>query len=199
MADIDKAIDAADQAELKVENKDKSIEVSVPENNELDLSNFETQEDGTITFGSVLTPDIQEEFNDNLAEYLEDDELSSIYNDLVDAVENDKASRQNWENTYKEGLETLGMNYEERSQPFDGASGVMHPLLAESVTQFQAQAYKELIPSNGPVRTQVIGATTPDSDAQADRVREFMNYQLMTVMEEYDSETDQLLLSLIHI
>ena len=193
MADIDKAIDAADQAELKVENKDKSIEVSVPEDSELDLSNFETQEDGTITFGSVLTPDIQEEFNDNLAEYLEDDELSSIYNDLVDAVENDKASRQNWENTYKEGLETLGMNYEERSQPFDGASGVMHPLLAESVTQFQAQAYKELIPSNGPVRTQVIGATTPDSDAQADRVREFMNYQLMTVMEEYDSETDQLL------
>ena len=175
MADIDKAIDAADQAELKVENKDKSIEVSVPEANEIDLSNFETQEDGTITFGSVLTPDIQEEFNDNLAEYLEDDELSSIYNDLVDAVENDKASRQNWENTYKEGLETLGMNYEERSQPFDGASGVMHPLLAESVTQFQAQAYKELIPSNGPVRTQVIGATTPDSDAQADRVREFMN------------------------
>lgn len=193
MADIDKAIDAADQAELKVENKDKSIEVSVPEDNEIDLSNFETQEDGTITFGSVLTPDIQEEFNDNLAEYLEDNELSSIYNDLVDAVENDKASRQNWENTYKEGLETLGMNYEERSQPFDGASGVMHPLLAESVTQFQAQAYKELIPSNGPVRTQVIGATTPDSDAQADRVREFMNYQLMTVMEEYDSETDQLL------
>ena len=182
MADIDKAIDAADQAELKVENKDKSIEVSVPEDNEIDLSNFETQEDGTITFGSVLTPDIQEEFNDNLAEYLEDDELSSIYNDLVDAVENDKASRQNWENTYKEGLETLGMNYEERSQPFDGASGVMHPLLAESVTQFQAQAYKELIPSNGPVRTQVIGATTPDSDAQADRVREFMNYQLMTCL-----------------
>jgi len=193
MADIDKAIDAADQAELKVENKDKSIEVSVPEDNEIDLSNFETQEDGTITFGSVLTPDIQEEFNDNLAEYLEDDALDIIYNDLVDAVQGDRASRQNWENTYKEGLETLGMNYEERSQPFDGASGVMHPLLAESVTQFQAQAYKELIPSNGPVRTQVMGATTPDSDAQADRVREFMNYQLMTVMEEYDSETDQLL------
>ena len=193
MADIDKAIDAADQAELKVENKDKSIEVSVPEDSELDLSNFETQEDGTITFGSVLTPDIQEEFNDNLAEYLEDDALDVIYSDLVDAVQGDRASRQNWENTYKEGLETLGMNYEERSQPFDGASGVMHPLLAESVTQFQAQAYKELIPSNGPVRTQVMGATTPDSDAQADRVREFMNYQLMTVMEEYDSETDQLL------
>ena len=193
MSDIEKAIDPADQADLDIENQDKSIKVNVPEDSEIDLANFETQEDGTITFGSVLTPDIQEEFNDNLAEYLEDDELSSIYNDLVDAVENDKASRQNWENTYKEGLETLGMNYEERSQPFDGASGVMHPLLAESVTQFQAQAYKELIPSNGPVRTQVIGATTPDSDAQADRVREFMNYQLMTVMEEYDSETDQLL------
>lgn len=193
MADIDKAIDAADQAELKVENKDKSIEVSVPEDSEIDLGDFETQEDGTISFGPVLTPDIQEEFNDNLAEYIEDDDLNVIYNDLVDAVQGDRASRQNWETTYKEGLETLGMNYEERSQPFDGASGVMHPLLAESVTQFQAQAYKELIPSNGPVRTQVMGAPTPDSDAQADRVREFMNYQLMTVMEEYDSETDQLL------
>ncbi|MBJ03949.1 MAG: hypothetical protein CMB65_04555 [Euryarchaeota archaeon] len=85
------------------------------------------------------------------------------------------------------------MNYEERSQPFEGASGVMHPLLAESVTQFQAQAYKEILPSNGPVRTQVVGAKSPDSEAQADRVREFMNYQLMNVMEEYDTETDQLL------
>ena len=85
------------------------------------------------------------------------------------------------------------MNYEERSQPFEGASNVMHPLLAESVTQFQAQAYKEILPSNGPVRTQVVGAKNPDSEAQADRVREFMNYQLMNVMEEYDTETDQLL------
>ncbi len=86
------------------------------------------------------------------------------------------------------------MNYEERSQPFEGASGVMHPLLAESVTQFQAQAYKELIPSNGPVRTQVIGAVPRQTlMLKPIRVREFMNYQFMTVMEEYDSETDQLL------
>ena len=85
------------------------------------------------------------------------------------------------------------MNYEERSQPFEGASGVMHPLLAESVTQFQAQAYKEILPSNGPVRTQVVGAKNPDSEAQASRVSEFMNYQLMNVMEEYDTETDQML------
>ena len=193
MADIEKAIDAEDQIDLDVENQDKSIKVSLPEDSDIDLASFETLEDGTISFGSVLAPDIQEEFNANLAELIDEDELTGIYNDLIDAVDGDKSSRQNWEDTYKEGLETLGMNYEERSQPFEGASGVMHPLLAESVTQFQAQAYKELIPSNGPVRTQVIGAVTPDSDAQADRVREFMNYQLMNVMEEYDSETDQLL------
>ena len=191
MADIDKAIGSDDLIDLEVENQDKTINVEVPEDIEIDLSVFERGEDGTLTFGSVLTPDLSEQFNDNLAEYLEQDELDVIYSDLVDAVEADKSSRQGWEDTYKEGLETLGMNYEERSQPFEGASGVMHPLLAESVTQFQAQAYKEILPSNGPVRTQVVGAKNPDSEAQADRVREFMNYQLMNVMEEYDTETDQ--------
>ena len=195
MADIDKAIGSDDLIDLDVENQDKTINVEVPEELEvdIDLSNFERQADGTLTFGSVLTPDLSEQFNDNLAEYLEQDELDDIYSDLVDAVEADKSSRQGWEDTYKEGLETLGMNYEERSQPFEGASGVMHPLLAESVTQFQAQAYKEILPSNGPVRTQVVGAKNPDSEAQASRVSEFMNYQLMNVMEEYDTETDQML------
>ena len=195
MADIDKAIGSDDLIDLDVENQDKTINVEVPEELEvdIDLSNFERQADGTLSFGSVLTPDLSEQFNDYLAEYLEQDELDDIYSDLVDAVEADKSSRQGWEDTYKEGLETLGMNYEERSQPFEGASGVMHPLLAESVTQFQAQAYKEILPSNGPVRTQVVGAKNPDSEAQASRVSEFMNYQLMNVMEEYDTETDQML------
>ena len=193
MADIDKAIGSDDLIDLDVENKDKSINVEVPEEIEVDLSVFERQDDGTLTFGSVLTPDLSEQFNDNLAEYLEQDELDNIYSNLVDAVEADKSSRQGWEDTYKEGLETLGMNYEERSQPFEGASGVMHPLLAESVTQFQAQAYKEILPSNGPVRTQVVGAKNSNTEAQASRVSEFMNYQLMNVMEEYDTETDQML------
>ena len=195
MADIDKAIGSDDLIDLDVENKDKTINVEVPEELEvdIDLSNFERQEDGTLTFGSVLTPDLSEQFNDNLAEYLEQDELDDIYSDLVDAVDADRSSRQGWEDTYKEGLDTLGMNYEERSQPFEGASGVMHPLLAESVTQFQAQAYKEILPSNGPVRTQVVGAKNPQTEAQASRVSEFMNYQLMNVMEEYDTETDQML------
>ena len=193
MADIDKAIGSDDLIDLDVENKDKSINVEVPEEIEVDLSVFERQDDGTLTFGSVLTPDLSEQFNDNLAEYLEQDELDNIYSNLVDAVEADKSSRQGWEDTYKEGLETLGMNYEERSQPFEGASGVMHPLLAESVTQFQAQAYKEILPSNGPVRTQVVGAKNPNTEAQASRVSEFMNYQLMNVMEEYANETDQMM------
>ena len=179
MADIDKAIGSEDLIELDVENQDKTINVEVPEDIEIDLSVFERGEDGTLTFGSVLTPDLSEQFNDNLAEYLEQDELDVIYSDLVDAVEADKSSRQGWEDTYKEGLETLGMNYEERSQPFEGASGVMHPLLAESVTQFQAQAYKEMLPAKGPVKTQIIGQRTAEVETQADRVQEFMNFYIM--------------------
>ena len=109
MADIDKAIGSDDLIDLDVENKDKSINVEVPEEIEVDLSVFERQDDGTLTFGSVLTPDLSEQFNDNLAEYLEQDELDNIYSNLVDAVEADKSSRQGWEETYKEGLETLGI------------------------------------------------------------------------------------------
>ena len=105
MADIEKAIDAEDQIDLDVENQDKSIKVSLPEDSDIDLASFETLEDGTISFGSVLTPDIQEEFNANLAELIDEDELIGIYNDLIDAVDGDKSSRQNWEDTYKEGLE----------------------------------------------------------------------------------------------
>jgi len=108
-------------------------------------------------------------------------------------VEADKSSREEWEQTYRDGLEYLGMKYEERSAPFEGASGVMHPLLAESVTQFQAQAYNEILPSQGPVKTQVIGMANPETEQQASRVQEFMNYQLMQVMKEYDPETDQML------
>jgi len=124
---------------------------------------------------------------------MDDSELNVLKNDLMDNIDADKDSRSEWEKTYRDGLEFLGMKTEERAQPFEGASGVMHPLLAESVTQFQAQAYNELLPSQGPVKTQVLGMTTPDSEAQASRVQEFMNYQLMQVMKEYDPETDQML------
>ena len=132
-------------------------------------------------------------FDANLAEYIDDIELGRLANDLLADFEADKDSRKDWEDTYVKGLDMLGFKYEDRTQPFEGASGVVHPLLAESVTQFQAQAYKELLPPSGPVRTQVIGQSTPDVEDQADRVKEYMNYQITHIMKEYDPEMDQML------
>ena len=132
-------------------------------------------------------------FEANLADHIEEGDLSKLSSDLLAEFEADKESRKDWHDTYIKGLDMLGFKYEDRTQPFEGASGVVHPLLAESVTQFQAQAYKELLPPSGPVRTQVIGAQTPDVMEQAERVKEFMNYQITTVMKEYDPEMDQLL------
>jgi len=194
MADIDKAITFDEQQDLGVRNRTKEmeIEVDVTEENP-DLDSFEQMEDGSIAFGEPTPPAEDTDFYANLADIMPDSDLNSLKNDLMGNIESDKDSRGDWEKTYREGLEYLGMKYEERSQPFEGASGVMHPLLSESVTQFQAQAYNELLPSQGPVKTQVLGMTTPETEQQAARVQEFMNYQLMQVMKEYDPETDQML------
>jgi hypothetical protein len=194
MADIDKAITFEERVDLQVKDRTKGmeIEVDITEENP-DFDNFEQLEDGNIAFGMSTPPLEETDFYDNLADILDNGDLTSIKNELMGSIDSDKESRSDWEKTYREGLEYLGMKYEERSRPFEGASGVMHPLLAESVTQFQAQAYNELLPSQGPVKTQVIGMTTPETEQQAARVQEFMNYQLMQVMREYDSETDQML------
>ena len=129
----------------------------------------------------------------NLAEYLPDSVLDPLGAELADNYADYKSSRKEWEKTYTQGLELLGFNYGDRTEPFKGASGATHPVLAEAVTQFQAQAYKELLPAEGPVRTQIIGLSTPDKEAQAQRVKEFMNYQLMSQMPEYEAEFDQML------
>ena len=154
--------------------------------------NIEMTEDG----GAVINPEqeqIETGFDGNLADFMDADVLTNISSELRQSYEDDKGSRQQWEEAYTKGLDLLGLNYNERSQPFQGASGVTHPLLAESVTQFQAQAYKELLPASGPVRAQVIGLATKEKEDQAQRVAEFMNYQMMHVMEEYDPELDQML------
>jgi len=133
-------------------------------------------------------------FNINLAEVLPEDILQNISNDILSSIKSDKQSRSEWEKTYTDGLKYLGMKFDEgRSQPFEGSSGVIHPILAESVTQFQAQAYKEMLPAKGPVKTEIIGARTVETENQAERVQEFMNYYIMNVMEEYDPELDQML------
>ena len=135
----------------------------------------------------------QYDHNANLAEIIDEDVLGEISSELREMYEEDTDSREDWQQAYTKGLDLLGIKYQERSQPFDGASGVTHPLIAESVTQFQAQAYKELLPAGGPVKTQVIGAKTSEKEAQAARVKNFMNYQVTEVMEEFDPDTDQML------
>jgi|TARA_R100000030_G_scaffold64187_1_gene48847 hypothetical protein len=155
---------------------------------------FVMQEDGSAILESSMQEPIQTGFNENLAEMLDESELMRISNQLIDGIEKDKSSREDWERTYTDGLKYLGMKFDdERSEPFEGASGVIHPLLGEAVTTFQAQAYKELLPSGGPVKTQVIGAYDDAVEEQAQRVKEFMNYQIVHVMEEFDEELDQML------
>ena len=138
-------------------------------------------------------PEEQIPHDANLSDFLDDAYLGEISSDLRASFQDDMESRSEWEETYTQGLDQLGVKYDERSQPFQGASGVTHPLIAESVTQFQAQAYKELLPSGGPVKTQVLGLQDVEREEQASRVKDFMNYQLMEVMEEFDPDMDQLL------
>jgi len=152
------------------------------------------QEDGSVVLGEPEMEMPSLGFGENLAEVVSENELDKIYIELTAAIENDKSAREDWEKTYTDGLKYLGMKFEEgRSEPFEGASSVIHPLLGESVTQFQAQAYKELLPAQGPVKTQVVGEYNAAVEEQAQRVKEFMNYQITHVMEEYDEELDQML------
>ena len=173
--------------ELDVE----SITVETPDES-LTVENVEMTDDG----GAIVNPiadEIDSEFDQNLAELVADEDLTDISSDLISDYKEDKSSREEWHDAYSKGLKLLGFNYEDRSQPFQGASGVTHPLLSETVTQFQAQAYKELLPANGPVRTQIIGSSNAQKEEQAQRVQEFMNYQIMHVMEDFDPDLDQML------
>ncbi len=179
-----------------IENIDAPQGVTSVEIEEAPISdNITEMDDGSIVIGEVeeqVAP-VQVPFNANLAEFIDEDELGKISSELVGEVQEDINSRREWEDQYKGGLELLGMNYEDRAEPFEGASGIVHPLLAESVTQFQAQAYRELLPAGGPVKTAIIGQETPEVAAQAERVKNFMNYQITYEMEEYDPELDQML------
>ena len=191
---IDKALEALTGA-LEIEPTGEEIEIN-PEKGVDFESDVELLEDGSAEINldpNAPTDLSQVPHNANLADYIEDNELSRFASDLLAEFESDRDSRKDWEDTYIKGLDMLGFKYEDRTQPFEGASGVVHPLLAESVTQFQAQAYKELLPPSGPVRTQVVGLETPETNEQAQRVQEFMNYQITEVMQEYDPDMDQLL------
>jgi hypothetical protein len=182
---VDRRITGVPSADVEVE----SVTIDTPD---LSIEGVEMTEDG----GAIINPievAPENQFDSNLAELIDEEILNDISSDLIGDYKEDKSSREEWHDAYAKGLKLLGFNYEDRSQPFQGASGVTHPLLSETVTQFQAQAYKELLPANGPVRTQIIGKSTPQKEQQAQRVQEFMNYQLMHVMEDFDPDLDQML------
>ena len=186
------------RAELEIELPDSGADPYLmaadldPDAPEIEITE---DEDGNVTVdfdpGDMRGEDGN--FYANLAEEMPDRELGRIASDLIGAFDSNKSSRQEWEDTYKNGLELLGFNYEERATPFRGASGVTHPLLAEAATQFQAQAFNELLPSSGPVRTVVLGKDTREKQDQAHRVKQFMNYYITNVMEDYTPDMDQML------
>ena len=157
--------------------------------------NIEMEDDGgvVIEFDPMSMGRDDSDFYANLAEDIDDREAGVVSSALLEEYESNKSGRKEWEEAYRTGLELLGFKYEERSEPFRGATGVTHPLLAEAVTQFQAQAFGELLPAQGPVRTEIVGKITPEVEEQAERVRHYMNYQITCVMKEYTPEFDQML------
>jgi len=192
------AVDISPNAnnEFKVEEIGEEIQLQQPENTSQGIEIVE-EADGGVTLDYDPKQKVSEgDYFANLAEFMEEDLLEKLSSDLQKNFEDDKNSRADWEKTYKDGLDLLGFKYEERSKPFAGAAGVTHPLLAEAVTQFQAQAYKELLPPGGPVRTEIIGVPTAEVEQQAERIKEFMNYQITCEMGEFDPELDQLLFHL---
>ena len=200
MAEIDKSlpntkrtkIDLPDQKDIQEAlAQEINREQSVPQEVEV-----VTTEDGgaEVAFDpSQAMMEGSENHFANLAEYLEDDVLGPLGSELKGMFLDYKSSRKDWEDSYTKGLDLLGFKYEDRGEPFQGASGATHPVLAEAVTQFQSLAYKELLPASGPVRTQIIGAPNTLKEQQSERVKEFMNYQLMSEMKEYEQEFDQML------
>jgi hypothetical protein len=195
---IDKNIPDQGIDEAKLEREVFSEEVELEAQEPEEAPNVEMFQDGgaVVNFGNPQQPQVQQGHGANLAENLDEDILNDISDEVVKNFEDSRASRSDWEQTYVNGLDLLGFKYEDRTEPFQGSSGATHPVLAEAVTQFQALAYKELMPAGGPVRTQIIGLETPDKVKQAQRVKEFMNYQLMINMKEYEPEFDQMLFNL---
>jgi hypothetical protein len=200
MADIDKGlpntrtkIDIPSEEEIAEE-----VAVQEPEEQKGPVEVIPEEDGGaTLDFepGAINIPGTENHF-DNLADILPDDVLEPIGNEMVQNYMDYKASRKDWEQSYTTGLDLLGFKYENRTEPFQGASGATHPVLAEAVTQFQAQAYKELLPADGPVRTQIIGVKNPATEQQAGRVKDYMNYLIMDEMKEYEAEFDSMLFHL---
>ena len=200
MADIDKALPNEVRKEFELpseeEVQEQVIEETEAQEESLGPVDIQENEDGSVDINldpAAATPEGGDEHYANLADFLPDDVLASLASDLNGKYMDYTSSRKEWEKTYIQGLDLLGFKYNQRTEPFQGASGATHPVLAEAVTQFQALAYKELLPADGPVRTQVIGLSTPEKTQQAQRVKDFMNYELMEKMKDYEPDFDQML------
>jgi len=200
MATIDKALPNVTRTKIEVPGN-KGQEIQLPQEPPKQPIEMTPTEDGGMEIdfdpaAMAMSTGAAADQNANLAEFLEEDVLDPIGADLMQSFEDYKSSRDDWEQSYIKGLDLLGFKYEDRTEPFQGASGATHPVLAEAVTQFQSLAYKELLPADGPVRTRVMGKPDKAKSDQAERVREFMNYQLMCEMPEYEPEFDQMLFNL---
>ncbi len=199
MAEIDKALPNEVRKEIEIEGPEQAAEENIELQEELPNqgdTEITPMEDGGVEINfepGAMNQAQTENHYDNLAELLPEDVLMPLGSELFSNYVDYKSSRQDWEQSYIKGLDLLGFKYEQKSEPFQGASGATHPVLAEAVTQFQSLAYKELLPAQGPVRTQTVGAPSPEKTSQAERVKEFMNYQLMDQMPEYETEFDQML------
>jgi hypothetical protein len=195
MAEIDKSLPNSIRTSIEIDGPEVDVEETQEQQPEQPVE-VTPMEDGGVELnfepGKVNIPGTENHF-DNLAELLPEDILSPIGLNMRSDYAEYKTSRKEWEQAYVEGLDLLGFKYNNRAEPFQGASGATHPVLAEAVTQFQAGAYKELLPSEGPVRSQILGKVDQAKEQQAQRVKDFMNYQIMEKMEEYEPEFDQML------
>jgi hypothetical protein len=178
-----------------IEQEEQEEEVKVSIKNPEAVS-IETEDGGMLIDFDPQDEQMESEFNSNLVNFIDDQELDKIGSELISAYNMDKDSRKEWEDTYTKGLDQLGLKIEERTQPWNGACGVFHPMLSEAVIRFQSQAISEIFPASGPVKTKIVGKVTSEKEKQAGRVEDYMNYLLTHEMSEYRTETEKLLFSL---
>jgi hypothetical protein len=185
---IDKALFQQPQGIGELAQDEEAIEIEIidPEAVNIEIGDLELS----------IVPGEDDEFNENLADVLEEDTIMAMASDLAEDIEQDKSSRKDWEKAYTEGLKLLGLQYEERTEPWNGASGVFHPMITEAVVRFQSETITETFPAQGPVRTKILGKETPEKQEAAVRVQEDMNYELTEVMREFRPEHERMLWSL---
>jgi len=176
---------------------DGLVEMEPEEGLDIEIQNAlttETEDGGMIVDFDPSANEMQaESFDSNLVEYLDDDELNSVGNELLNAFNSDRDSRADWEETYTKGLDQLGLKIEDRTTPWAGACGVFHPMLSEAVIKFQSQAISEIFPASGPVRTKIVGPINSEKEKQSQRVQDYLNYLLTYEMTEYRTETEKML------